>query len=352
MWVTIQSRHSCSTAERHAAAQQTIRAATLVLGSFLTSPGSEHAHVTGCEALATLAADGARRVWLRETRIVSGLIDAMARHPSSARVQLASVTALALLAVDHDHREAIVLAGGIGWIATALRAHPADVEVQQFALGALLQVLAEPEQLEGAVSLEAATRAEASLAAFPTHPEIQRLASRLLQRLAATTSISHAVEPESEPAMEYFPISATTAGVGDGTHTPKPQCGEPQPSCSTPGMARAQAFIDSIRDQSSTAVEGEGGPSPEAQHRYEYDRRVRAERCSGKLPACDSLLHRLMGCRYTQIRLHDSSPSHESLASNGKSTLPRSPAQDETTQDDSEIKRVGQDEEEHVQTVE
>jgi hypothetical protein len=252
-----------------------------VLGSFLTSPGSEHAHVTGCEALVTLAADSARRVWLRETHIVSGLIDAMARHPSAARVQLAGVTALALLAVDHDHREAIVFAGGVKWIATALRAHPADVKVQQFALGALLQVLAEPEQLEGALSLEAAALAEASLAAFPTHPEIQRLGSRLLQRLATATPISRTVEPESKPTPEVFPITATAASVGDGSHTPQHQRGVLQPGCST-GRARAQAFIDLIRAQSSTAVEGEGGPSPEAQHRYEYDRCVRAERCPGQ----------------------------------------------------------------------
>ncbi len=69
------------------------------------------------------------------------------------------------------------------------------------------------------------------------------------------------------------------------------------------------------------------------------------------LPACESFLYQLMGCRYTQIRLRDRSPSHASSVLNGKST-PRSPAQDETTQDESEMKSVGQDEEERVQTVE
>ena len=106
-----QARHSNSAAQSRAVELQTVRAATLVLGSFHTSPPSEHAHVTGCEALSTLVADAARRVWLRETPLSSGLLDAMGRHPQAARVQLAAVTALALLAVDHVHREAIVRTG-------------------------------------------------------------------------------------------------------------------------------------------------------------------------------------------------------------------------------------------------
>ena len=106
-----QARDSNSAAQSRAAELQTVRAATLVLGSFHTSPPSEHAHVTGCEALSTLVADAARRVWLRETPLSSGLLDAMGRHPKAARVQLAAVTALALLAVDHVHREAIVRTG-------------------------------------------------------------------------------------------------------------------------------------------------------------------------------------------------------------------------------------------------
>jgi hypothetical protein len=248
-----------------------------VLGSFLTSPGSEHAHVTGCEALAALVADSARRVWLRETHIASGLVDALARHPTAARVQLAGTTALALLAVDRDHREAIVLAGGVQRIALALHRHPADAEVQQFALGALLQVLAEPEQLESSVLLQAAAWAEASLAAFPTHPEIQRLGSRLL-RLASSTPHSRVVEPEPEPEPEPEDVT-TTATAADCI--PQHERGGLQPSCST-GKARAQAFIDSIRCQSSAASEGDGAPSPEAQHRYGYDRCVRAEWRSGE----------------------------------------------------------------------
>ena len=269
---------------RAAARQETLRAARLVGHAMAAAPASEAANATGCEALAELASDSNCRAWLRverdrESPLVSALLEAMARHPRAPRVQLAGVTALAVLAMDPHHREAVVLAGGVQRVATALRAHPTDLELQQFALGAMLQLLGPPdsEQSEETES-QALALAEAALAAFPAQAEIQRLGTRLQRRVASAERPGAAAEPateraaaagrqpEPEPEPEPEPPSTSSSRRRLSTGSTRSPTGSLSPSSSA-GTARAQAYIDSIRGQASAAA-AEGGPSPEAQHRY------------------------------------------------------------------------------------
>lgn len=276
------SRHNAP--EARATQLQTLRAAQLILGALRSSPASEAAHITACEDLLDLVSESMRRAWLRETKIVPGLLEAMARHLASPRVCTAGVTGLALLAMDMQHREVILNADGIRQVVTVLRAHSSDPELQQFGIGALLQLLSKPDQVVAANAMSIPALAATATENFPTHAEIQRLGARLRQRLdldqrrpvrleTAGSSHESVLEPEPErisdprAKTEQSPPDSPTAHyrVNDSPRI------VPVSHHTSLGKARAQAFIDMIHGEAAE----DKGPSPEAHYRWHCGKRTR-----------------------------------------------------------------------------